>query len=624
MDNEEEHMGNGGGDGGDGGADTNTPQEWLKQWDDIRERVHEVTRRFDHPDGTPMEKLLAQLEEVTGQVSAWAKTRPNLTLEEKERNRRSLREDLCRLTATFEEMNRPSPLDLNSAICDGDFDEARRLLDAGVDPNALSASGFPMLRAALIFGHQDIAALLRERGATYGLMEASLAGDTDTLASLLEASGGTSTSTRVDVNAPDMVGEHAIQLAVSMGHTEAVRLLLAHGAHPDVRNKVQHTPLATACANGYPEIAHLLVQAGAPVGIVEAAYLGDVAMLKRLLAGSEDIEAQNAAGVTPLMAASACGHIECVRYLLEQGADPNTENNNGQRPLTWAVAKAHVRVIHLLIDAGADVNAVSRKFDSTPLYSAVAYGSVACVEALLARGADPTIAGHGGRTLLHQCAYNSSSRLVKDGAMPRIAALLLDAGADIEAKDNLHYTPLIAAAYRGSADIVRLLLERGADVRASGQEGYATPLSQVRAKDGPKDRREKSAARALIMEAMGPEYAVYDAAERGDTERLAALLDAGAPADQGIVFDTTMLDGPHFTFEDLEETPITAAAGQGHVAAVRLLLERGDAGGAGGVRSVSKDKALSFAESEGHEEVARLLRAAGAINQWPTERTEEL
>jgi ankyrin repeat protein len=54
---------------------------------------------------------------------------------------------------------------------------------------------------------------------------------------------------------------------------------------------------------------------------------------------------------------------------------------------------------------------------------------------------------------------------------PGICGLLIDKGAQLEAKDSIGDTPLHCAAYRGHVEIVRLLCDRGADVEARGSWG---------------------------------------------------------------------------------------------------------------------------------------------------------
>jgi N-acyl-D-amino-acid deacylase len=93
---------------------------------------------------------------------------------------------------------------------------------------------------------------------------------------------------------------------------------------------------------------------------------------------------------------------------------------------------------------------------------AVLYGSADCVKLLLDRGANPNLRNASGATPLHWA--------VPDAAK---AKLLLAAGADANARStNLQRTPLlVAASYPGSTEVLRLLLEHGADIHARDRSG---------------------------------------------------------------------------------------------------------------------------------------------------------
>ena len=90
------------------------------------------------------------------------------------------------------------------------------------------------------------------------------------------------------------------------------------------------------------------------------------------------------------------------------------------------------------------------------------------VRLLLDHGADPEANAEGdiGEKPLHKVSYGKY-RSPEDGV--RVAELLLERGADVNTRSNDHWTPLHAASYFGSIEIVRLLLDHGADPEANAE-----------------------------------------------------------------------------------------------------------------------------------------------------------
>ncbi|MER6100845.1 ankyrin repeat domain-containing protein [Streptomyces sp. NPDC001832] len=124
--------------------------------------------------------------------------------------------------------------------------------------------------------------------------------------------------------------------AILVGDTARVKAALRAGADPERGDSEGMTPLYAASVGGKPEIARLLLTAGASPD-AESSGLG-----------SEG---------TPLCAASCWGHTETVRELLTHGADPNLHEDHGagRSPLDWAVRGPHPETVALLITAGAIV-----------------------------------------------------------------------------------------------------------------------------------------------------------------------------------------------------------------------------------------------------------------------------
>ncbi len=122
------------------------------------------------------------------------------------------------------------------------------------------------------------------------------------------------------------------------------------------------------------------------------------------------------------------------------------------------------------LDAGADVNATCRGQGGTPLISA-AYGSnIALIRLLLERGADVNARGEYGRTALMEAARGGSARVV---------SALLKHGSDIEARDDGGMTALHNAAADDSPRAIRVLIKAGASVEARDNEGKTPVIHAV-------------------------------------------------------------------------------------------------------------------------------------------------
>ena len=141
----------------------------------------------------------------------------------------------------------------------------------------------------------------------------------------------------------------------------------------------------------------------------------------------------------------------------EIGVDPNAAGPDGSTALHWAVYHGNAELVERLLFSGADV-AARNEFGSTPIGEAATVGDARIIELLLAAGADPNHAGADGETPLMIVARSSNLAA---------AEALLAAGADVNARELWReQTALMWAAAQRQPEMVRLLVERGADVDA--------------------------------------------------------------------------------------------------------------------------------------------------------------
>ena len=200
--------------------------------------------------------------------------------------------------------------------------------------------------------------------------------------------------------------------------------------------------------------------------LLEAATGGYLERVRSLLDYGADIEARYKEGVTALIIAAMHGHSQIVQLLLDSGANVNAKTVSGRTALCVA-AKRHdtIDIVRILLDNYANITVANTIYH--PLIVASNYESTAVLQLLIDRGANTEVRGVLGRTALHQAAYSGRKRSVK---------LLIQNGAAIEARDSTGDTVLIAAVWsKSSINLVRLLLEKGANTEAIGEHCY-TPL----------------------------------------------------------------------------------------------------------------------------------------------------
>lgn len=259
--------------------------------------------------------------------------------------------------------------------------------------------------------------------------------------------------------------------AAMKGDFTSVRALI--GRKADVNAPLADGSTALHWAAHWDDVAaaDALIKAGAnpaassrlgatPMSI--AAENGSAAMIARLLAAGVDANATFLAdSETALMLAARAGSADGVKLLLDAGANIEAKDSLRQTTaLSWAAENRHPAVVALLLARGADTKAASLVVIPKGR-NAAADGDEIDLSPL-----PPNANAKGGVTALMVATREGSLEIMK---------MLLDGGADINQQSGNGSTSLLIAVQNGNADTARLLLERGADVNIATAKGW-TPL----------------------------------------------------------------------------------------------------------------------------------------------------
>ena len=277
------------------------------------------------------------------------------------------------------------------------------------------------------------------------LVDAAKSGDREAVRALVH--------TKVDVNAADADGTTALHWVSYRDDLESAKLLIAAGANVNAANDLGATPLWIASENGGAALVVALLQAGANPNV------------KLLL------------GETPLMVASRAGKAAIVAELLMKGADVNARAARGQTALMWAAAQRHADVVKALLAKGADVhrrsdtwsqmmavpphgvkiyNKVIPHGGDTALLFAARSGDLESARLLVAAGANVNDTDAWGVSVTMLAAHSGFGELL---------AFLLEQGADPNAA-AAGFTPLHAAIMRRHIGMVTALLAHDANPNA--------------------------------------------------------------------------------------------------------------------------------------------------------------
>ncbi|ONI92570.1 hypothetical protein ALI22I_03440 [Saccharothrix sp. ALI-22-I] len=210
------------------------------------------------------------------------------------------------------------------------------------------------------------------------------------------------------------------------------------------------------------------VDARAPGGrtaLMSASMRSFIQIMEVLLGAGASVDLQAAQGETALICAASGRGGESIRLLLDNGADPNLGDRNKKRPLMWMVDPGFHRQsdtsasVAPLVRAGARINDRDDADRTALMWAVTEFGDESAlrpsvIAALVENGADVGATDVNGETAMFHLVRNVDLALALDLGAACIQ-VLLDAGADPNAKNNKNQTPL--AVVKNDLELLDLL-----------------------------------------------------------------------------------------------------------------------------------------------------------------------
>lgn len=464
---------------------------------------------------------------------------------------------------------------------------------------------------AAVLGHVDI---LRELMA-YGIKPdeafryAARAGDESLVLEQLEKGA--------EMDSPGQVSDHprALQSAALGGHLSLVKELLARGADPNVESSYS-TAMASAVQGGNIEVVQALIDAGAKLDVdwpdpliiaINAGYT-DIAQLlvrngayvyralqrsildadyksfKLLLSLGADPRHSDLSDELPALTTAAWGgSAPIIRYFLDNGFQDQVNPEEGViGPLMAAISAKRWSVVPLLLNHGADVNAAPPLESEGPSRGGSYYNgglwplqppheSVLTL-AVKEKGEDVA------RLLIQHGAFVTPKTPVTAGTpllyaiseeLTDLARELLEAGADPKQRGMIQRQgkptfPLLVAAEKGNAEIIKHLIEAGASVDEQDEEGFSALHIAAAGRDDTKalEALVRDYSADIQVHLRNGSQPIHSAAAKGTAQHVKVLVDAGANIDQK---------------NNSGRTPLHWAADSGNWDTLEMLLDEGAA-----------------------------------------------
>lgn len=413
----------------------------------------------------------------------------------------------------------------------------QRLLQHEVNVNILGGKHGHALHAACFGGHASIVRLLLNQGAD-----------------------------------PKIGPRSALEYAILAGH-ENIALLLLDGKF-DILNQAKFdSVLQQAAEAGFSEVLQCLQKKYASMygdlgssrckAIQVAVFKGRMGVVERYMQKLNDPRTDMAKDA--IATAALGGQDAMIEFLLEKGLDPNEEGVLGT-PLRAASIMCHESTVRLLLRLGASLH-VSSSFGE-PLQAAAMRGHQPITRALLSHGVEVNNEGGLYGTALQAAAHRGHREVVE---------ILLDAGADVH-REGFSRDAFHAASEGGHEGIVRLLLDKGYIARhtppprmfysRSSPSAYRNTLRDT--------SPNRSSERKPTQDHQPASTNWRERAAATDSSQVVGMIRGAINTDYGMSQSYRDHRGRIYNYPNDENYPLRSAAAKGHLTVIELLLGRFD------------------------------------------------